>query len=109
MINDHWGISLAEGQPKSAEESTMTSRLIMGIINNIKIKVANIHIRYEDPSTCPGHPFAFGLVLKGFNALTTDATYTPAETDQADKTWFKVRLIPSQLHAILTSHVTSDL
>lgn len=37
----------------------------------------NIHIRYEDHVSCPGHPLAAGITLSNFKAETTDGNWVP--------------------------------
>jgi len=63
----------------SAEESTkqqgFAQALITKITNNVQVTVKNIHIRYEDKLSCPGHPFAAGFTLAGFSAHTTDGNW----------------------------------
>jgi hypothetical protein len=33
------------------------------VIRNLELSIRNIHIVYEDKSTKPNHPFAFGITL----------------------------------------------
>ena len=33
------------------------------IIQNLELSIRNIHIVYEDKTTKPNHPFAFGITL----------------------------------------------
>lgn len=40
-------------------------------------QVRNIHIRYEDKISVPGHPFSAGLTLSGFSAVSTDEFWEP--------------------------------
>jgi vacuolar protein sorting-associated protein 13A/C len=42
------------------------------ILNNLQVTVENIHIRYEDDQSCPGHPLAAGVTLSSFTAKTTN-------------------------------------
>jgi len=37
------------------------------IIQNLELSIHNIHIVYEDKTTKPNHPFAFGITL---NSIT---------------------------------------
>jgi len=67
------------------KEDAGMNPLIVGIINNVKISVNNIHIRYEDEQT----PFSVGIVLKSLSAISTDSNYQPAETGKDEKTFFK--------------------
>ncbi|KAL8141812.1 hypothetical protein V2J09_014844 [Rumex salicifolius] len=46
--------------------------LINTIIGNLKLSISNIHIRYEDHESNPGHPFAAGLTLEKLSAFTVD-------------------------------------
>ncbi|KAG8981485.1 hypothetical protein FRB94_008774 [Tulasnella sp. JGI-2019a] len=45
------------------------------ILNNLQITIKNIHIRYEDNVSVPGHPFAAGITLAEFTARTTDGQW----------------------------------
>jgi len=47
--------------------------LIDTVIGNLQFSISNIHIRYEDPETRPGHIFACGFTLKKLSASTVDA------------------------------------
>ena len=38
-------------------------RLQLQVIRNLELSIRNIHIVYEDRSTKPEHPFAFGITL----------------------------------------------
>ncbi|KAL7618287.1 hypothetical protein Lser_V15G01600 [Lactuca serriola] len=46
--------------------------LIGTIIGNLKISIGNVHVRYEDPISNPGHPFAVGFTLAKLAAFTVD-------------------------------------
>ncbi|XP_017974971.1 PREDICTED: uncharacterized protein LOC18603726 [Theobroma cacao] len=46
--------------------------LISTIIGNLKISISNVHIRYEDCVSNPGHPFASGVTLAKLAAVTMD-------------------------------------
>nr|XP_027080056.1 uncharacterized protein LOC113703042 isoform X2 [Coffea arabica] len=48
--------------------------LINTVIGNLKLSVSNIHIRYEDTESNPGHPFAAGVTLDKLLAVTVDDT-----------------------------------
>ncbi|KAG6890404.1 hypothetical protein C0995_008758 [Termitomyces sp. Mi166 len=52
--------------------------LIAKVINNLQITVKNIHIRYEDNLSVPGHPFAAGVTLSGFTAVSVNENWKPA-------------------------------
>ncbi|GMN73596.1 hypothetical protein TIFTF001_054327, partial [Ficus carica] len=46
--------------------------LISTIVGNLKLSISNIHIRYEDTESNPGHPFAAGITLEKLSAVTVD-------------------------------------
>ncbi|KAJ7786305.1 vacuolar protein sorting-associated protein 13 [Mycena metata] len=48
------------------------------IINNLQVTVKNIHIRYEDKLSVPGHPFAAGVTLAGFTAVSVNDKWQAA-------------------------------
>uniref|UniRef100_A0A2C9U4Y6 Integrase catalytic domain-containing protein n=1 Tax=Manihot esculenta TaxID=3983 RepID=A0A2C9U4Y6_MANES len=57
---------------KSEVNTTWLGSLINTIIGNLKLSISNIHIRYEDLESNPGHPFAAGLSLGRLSAVTVD-------------------------------------
>jgi len=59
-------------QLKSELSSSWLGSFIGTVIGNIKLSIGNIHIRYEDVESNPGHPFAAGLVLSKLSAVTVD-------------------------------------
>ncbi|KAJ7254114.1 hypothetical protein B0H12DRAFT_1202424 [Mycena haematopus] len=56
----------------------LVQSLMAKIINNLQITVKNIHIRYEDKLSVPGHPFAAGVTLAGFTAVSVNGEWQPA-------------------------------
>lgn len=61
----------------STRNQAFVQALTVMVINNPQITVKNIHIRYEDSISRPGHPFAAGVTLAGFTAETTDGDWVP--------------------------------
>lgn len=65
----------------SAEEQqknqSFTQSLVTKIVDNLQVTVKNIHVRYEDSISAPGHPFALGLTLEEFSAVSTDGQWKP--------------------------------
>jgi len=65
----------------SAEEQqknqSFTASLVTAIVDNVQVTVKNIHIRYEDSISDPGHPFALGITLADFSAVSTDENWKP--------------------------------
>ncbi|TYI07189.1 hypothetical protein ES332_A10G210100v1 [Gossypium tomentosum] len=58
------------GNPSSG--NSWLGSLIATIIGNLKITISNVHIRYEDCISNPGHPFASGVTLAKLAAVTMD-------------------------------------
>ncbi|CAN6486850.1 unnamed protein product [Victoria cruziana] len=52
--------------------ATWLGSLVNTIIGNLKLSITNIHIRYEDLESNPGHPFAAGATLAKLSAVTVD-------------------------------------
>lgn len=74
---------------KLKTDKSFMEKMIVQIVNNIQIRISDIHIRYEDGSTA-SNLFAFGLTLKSFHVHTTDAGWQETYVkDQSSKT-FKV-------------------
>ncbi|KDQ63547.1 hypothetical protein JAAARDRAFT_29565 [Jaapia argillacea MUCL 33604] len=65
-------------QGDSQESQGLISSLITKIVNNVQVTVKNIHIRYEDKMSVPGHPFAAGITLAGFSAVSTNEDWQAA-------------------------------
>uniref|UniRef100_A0A0E0BDW2 PH domain-containing protein n=1 Tax=Oryza glumipatula TaxID=40148 RepID=A0A0E0BDW2_9ORYZ len=62
----------SQQQLKSELNSSWLGSFISTVIGNIKLSISNIHIRYEDTESNPGHPFAAGLALSKLSAVTVD-------------------------------------
>ena len=65
----------------SAEEQqknqSFTASMVTAIVDNVQVTIKNIHIRYEDSISDPGHPFALGVTLADFSAISTDENWKP--------------------------------
>ncbi|GAB4857735.1 hypothetical protein Ancab_015642 [Ancistrocladus abbreviatus] len=57
---------------KTEVNKSWLGSLINTIIGNLKLSLSNIHIRYEDPESNHGHPFAAGVSLEKLSAFTVD-------------------------------------
>ncbi|CAK7241751.1 MAG: Vacuolar protein sorting-associated protein 13 [Sporothrix thermara] len=65
-------------QEEQKKNQSFTQSLVTKIVDNLQITVKNIHIRYEDSISAPGHPFALGVTLEEFSAVSTDEGWRPA-------------------------------
>lgn len=73
----------------SAAAPGFTEKLTAQIINNLQVKIANLHVRYEDSSTT-GRPFAFGVTLSELEVFTTDDKWEKAYMTERATTVFKI-------------------
>lgn len=67
------GMSKEEQQ----KQQSFTASLTTAIIDNLQVTVKNIHVRYEDSISDPGHPFAAGLTLGELSAYSTNEHWAP--------------------------------
>lgn len=69
----------AEGMSPEEQQKnqSFTASLITAIVDNLQISVKNVHVRYEDSISDPGHPFAAGLTLQELSAVSTDENWKP--------------------------------
>jgi hypothetical protein len=44
--------------------------LVDTVVGNLELRISNIHVRYEDTSSNPGHTFCIGLLLSEISAHT---------------------------------------
>lgn len=74
-------------QEERQKHQSFTQSLVTKIVDNLQVTVKNIHVRYEDSISAPGHPFALGLTLEEFSAVSTDGDWRPTFVeDSADTT-----------------------
>ncbi|EKD14034.1 uncharacterized protein L3040_007960 [Drepanopeziza brunnea f. sp. 'multigermtubi'] len=64
-------------QEEQQKSQSFTDSLVTKIVDNLQITVKNIHVRYEDSISAPGHPFALGVTLQEFSAISTDGNWKP--------------------------------
>lgn len=64
-------------QEEQKKNQSFTSSLVTKIVDNLQVTVKNIHLRYEDSISAPGHPFALGMILEEFSAVSTDGEWKP--------------------------------
>ncbi|ORY14625.1 hypothetical protein BCR34DRAFT_479092 [Clohesyomyces aquaticus] len=83
----------------SAEEQqknqSFTASLVTAIVDNVQVTVKNIHIRYEDSISDPGHPFALGITLADFSAVSTDENWKPTFIQGSSESTHKLATLGS--------------
>ncbi|KJX99366.1 vacuolar protein sorting-associated protein vps13 [Zymoseptoria brevis] len=82
-------------QEEQQKQQTFTAALTTTIIDNVQIQVKNVHIRYEDAISDPGHPFAAGLTLQELSAVSTDENWKPTWIQGSSNTTHKLATLGS--------------
>ncbi|SMY22303.1 unnamed protein product [Zymoseptoria tritici ST99CH_1A5] len=82
-------------QEEQQKQQTFTAALTTTIIDNVQIQVKNVHIRYEDAISDPGHPFAAGLTLQELSAVSTDENWKPTWIQGSSTTTHKLATLGS--------------
>ncbi|PSK35869.1 Vacuolar protein sorting-associated protein 13 [Elsinoe australis] len=77
-------------QEEQAKNQTFTASLTTAIVDNIQISVKNVHVRYEDSISDPGHPFAVGITLQELSAVSTDENWKPTFVQSTSGTTHKL-------------------
>ncbi|OCF42293.1 vacuolar protein sorting-associated protein vps13 [Kwoniella heveanensis CBS 569] len=65
-----------EGNDESKQ--TYIGAIVSKIVDNVQIHIKGIHVRYEDSTSTPEHPFAAGVTLNEFKAVSTDENWVEA-------------------------------
>jgi vacuolar protein sorting-associated protein 13A/C len=65
------------------------NQLVNKIIDNVQISLKNVHVRYEDNVSNPGHPFAAGVTLSEVSALSTNSDWVPSFISELTNTTHK--------------------
>ncbi|KAF3765567.1 vacuolar protein sorting-associated protein 13 [Cryphonectria parasitica EP155] len=77
-------------QEEQKRSQSFTASLVTKIVDNLQVTVKNIHVRYEDSISAPGHPFALGVTLEEFSAISTDGEWKPTFIQDSTKTTHKL-------------------
>ncbi|KAI8944058.1 hypothetical protein F4801DRAFT_267969 [Xylaria longipes] len=77
-------------QEEQKKSQSFTESLVTKIVDNLQVTVKNIHVRYEDSISAPGHPFALGVTLEEFSAVSTDGQWQPTFIQTTSKTTHKL-------------------
>ncbi|KAI4169349.1 MAG: hypothetical protein LQ343_005742 [Gyalolechia ehrenbergii] len=80
-------------QEEQQKSQSFTESLTTAIVDNLQVSIKNIHIRYEDTIAAPGHPFALGLTLKEFSAVSTDENWRPSFIQATSGTTHKLAVL----------------
>ena len=80
-------------QEEQQKSQSFTESVTTAIVDNLQVSVKNIHIRYEDSIATPGHPFALGLTLQEFSAVSTDKNWRPSYIQSTSGTTNKLAVL----------------
>lgn len=86
-IEDAKKRELEKDKPKA--DKSFTEKLVAQIINNVQVRIKNVHLRYEDRTTSQ-IPFAIGITLASLEVQTTDCDWKKAFLSEALSKVFKV-------------------
>ena len=80
-------------QEEQKKSQSFTESLTSTIVDNLQVSIKNIHVRYEDSIAAPGHPFALGLTLQEFSAVSTDKDWRPSYIQSTSGTTHKLTVL----------------
>ena len=72
------------------EDEGFLFKLVTRILQNLLVSIEDVHVRFEDKITNPGHPFAFGVTLKKLDLESTDSSWRPTLTYETSRKFFKL-------------------
>ncbi|KAH8307603.1 hypothetical protein KR044_004766 [Drosophila immigrans] len=70
-------------------DAGFAEKLTAQIVNNLQVKINNVHLRYEDTTTT-GSPFAFGVTLHELELYTTDQNWDKCYMTERAPQVFKI-------------------
>ena len=82
-------------QEDQQKNQSFMDSMVTAIVDNLQVSIKNIHVRYEDSIAAPGHPFALGLTLKEFSAVSTDENWQPSFIQSSSGTTHKLATLGS--------------
>ncbi|GFW33199.1 vacuolar protein sorting-associated protein 13D [Trichonephila clavipes] len=85
--------------------------LMANIIENVQLKIKNVHIRYEDGGSCHDHKFACGILIHSLSAQSTDQNWLPkfVRRDDNDFMWKLLELQGLSFYWDTSSETLSNL
>lgn len=66
---------LRESNAQNEKADGYFGQIWNAIVDNIQITIRNIHVRYQDITSCPDRPFGVGFTLHELSAVSTDADW----------------------------------
>lgn len=67
--------------------------LVTNIVENLELKIKNVHIRYEDAVTVPNSRFTFGITIDSLEARSCDSNWIAGYTNAWNQTMASFKLV----------------
>lgn len=80
---------------EASQQQSFTENLVSKIVDNVQVTIKNIHVRYKDEATIPGHPFSIGLSLAELSAVSTNADWDPSFIQVSTPITYKLMTLSS--------------
>ncbi|KAL8611446.1 hypothetical protein ACOMHN_014501 [Nucella lapillus] len=113
-LETKWQVLRQTKQADSGSWFSYGASMAANILENIQLKVKDVHLRYEDDRTNPACPFACGLTIKTLSVQSTDSSWVPKFVSH-DATDSMYKLVDLQSLAVYcdanvstVSHLTSQ-
>ncbi|GFQ85231.1 vacuolar protein sorting-associated protein 13D [Trichonephila clavata] len=108
------GPILSSEYDEKVEEAAALSRKLAqleALEAKAKLKIKNVHIRYEDGGSCHDHKFACGILIHSLSAQSTDQNWLPkfVRRDDNDFMWKLLELQGLSLYWDTSSGTLSNL
>lgn len=81
-------------QNKQQVDKSFVEKLTAQIINNLQVRITNVHLRYEDSSNA-GSPFSIGVTLHNLDIYTTDSDWNKTYLTQQVSKVYKIAKLNS--------------
>ncbi|OLY84616.1 Vacuolar protein sorting-associated protein 13, partial [Smittium mucronatum] len=82
-------LDMYTGQSEKSIDNSYYGLLVAKIIDNLQIKIKNIHLKYVDSESNSDHPFILGAVLSSLSIVSTNEDWTPMFVEKSNTTIFK--------------------
>ncbi|CAC5356846.1 VPS13D [Mytilus coruscus] len=76
------------------------------ILENIQLKIKDVHIRYEDDQLIPSCPFAFGIAIKSLSAVSTNGKWEMKFVSHDETNMMHKRIDLENFSVYLDTHAT---
>ncbi|XP_071476543.1 intermembrane lipid transfer protein VPS13D-like [Diadema antillarum] len=92
-------MEVTDGDDSNSWYAYSTS-VFYNVLENLQLKVKDVHIRYEDSTVVPGESLAFGITIKSLSAVSTDENYEQKLLGGENASNMKFKLVELESFAI---------